>query len=161
MRILVVSDSHRSRSALDSVPSLCREERIDRIFHLGDMADDAEELALTCGVPVSSVPGNCDLFSFGMPQEVWESVAGGEYILTHGHRYGVKGGLSALAAHVRQAGAKGAFFGHTHVPYFGTDGGIVLINPGSLREGSYCVVEADGSGLRPVFGDLRRGPRGD
>ena len=58
MKILVFSDSHRSRSGMYKAIDA---HNPDQILHLGDLVEDAEEVTyLYPTLPVCMVPGNCD-----------------------------------------------------------------------------------------------------
>ena len=150
-RMLIVSDSHHDRDRLERIPAVCRAEKVDRVLHLGDNASDGEELSCTCPVRVIYITGNCDPFAFNVPDEAWETVGADEYLMSHGHAYGVKRGLDALANHVRQLGLKGAFYGHTHQRSAGYVQGVYLLNPGALENGSACVVSVENGVLTPRF----------
>lgn len=58
MKILVFSDSHRSRAGmLDAIDA----HAPDQVIHLGDLQEDAEELTYVYPrLPICMVPGNCD-----------------------------------------------------------------------------------------------------
>lgn len=122
----------------------------DGIVFLGDGIRDAD--ATETDVPMYTVRGNCDLFSGGRPEEAVTALEGHVLLLTHGHRYGVKGGIGALLIRAVEVGADIVMFGHTHVPMervidAGTQIGetvterpIYLFNPGSLEEGSFGTL---------------------
>ena len=64
--------------------------------------------------------------------------------VTHGHLYGVKRDLTALAGAAKDAGARLALFGHTHIQHLEERGGITLLNPGTagrFGHSGYAVVE--------------------
>lgn len=145
VRILVVSDSHGdSRSlmhALDEQPDA------RYVLHLGDGASEMHALAPTCAATVYQVRGNCDL-SAPFPVEQELCIAGVPIFMTHGHRYGVKGGLGALADEARRRGARIALFGHTHLSLTRYEDGLHLINPGSLGySGTYATVDIVGGDI--------------
>jgi putative phosphoesterase len=52
--------------------------------------------------------------------------------MCHGHRYSVYYDRYRLIAAAAAANADVALFGHTHVPFSAQEGGIYLINPGSV-----------------------------
>ena len=58
MRILVLSDTHGDKDAIDRL--LNKEYSFDRVFHLGDNVRDAHYIEDSTGLSVDSVPGNCD-----------------------------------------------------------------------------------------------------
>ena len=42
-----------------------------------------------------------------------------------------------------------ALFGHTHQPFAGYVGRALLINPGALRNGHYCILEVSKRDILP------------
>ena len=42
-----------------------------------------------------------------------------------------------------------ALFGHTHEPFTGYVGGVLLINPGTLLNGRMCEITVDGKKVDP------------
>ena len=139
MKILVLSDSHGQFSAMEDA---VLRERPDYIFHLGDHQRDARKLGKRFpDYPVISVPGNCDL---PLPTEtltVRQELGGVSMLLTHGHAYGVKGGLLRMELAAQEAGVQVAAFGHTHVAYCQETNGLWMLNPGSIGYGgSYGVI---------------------
>ena len=64
--------------------------------------------------------------------------------MTHGHIYGVKRDLTALAGAAKDAGAQLALFGHTHIQHMEERNDITLLNPGTagrFGRSGYAVVE--------------------
>jgi predicted phosphodiesterase len=66
-------------------------------------------------------------------------------LLTHGHAYGVKGGLGTAIAHAARRDADVLIFGHTHIPLelhvspdsdcgFTVNRPLTVFNPGSLGD---------------------------
>ncbi|MDR2073072.1 MAG: metallophosphoesterase family protein [Spirochaetaceae bacterium] len=138
--ILLISDSHGQRRALNAALrwAVGAAPAIDAAVFLGDGADDLAEASSGTGfsAPWYKVRGNGDL-DFSIPDTVTLTVPGGSsgtrrFFLTHGNRYRVDGNFQAITAAARNAGAEAAFFGHTHVPYWGQYRGIRLLNPGSI-----------------------------
>lgn len=132
MNILVFSDSHGAvapmRAAVDAV-------KPDLVLHLGDYDRDRRALAALCpGLDCRGVRGNCD--GPGSPERLLLELGGKKLLLVHGHRQRVKEDLTALYLSAREAGADAALFGHTHIPCRETEGGILLLNPGSIGMGS-------------------------
>ncbi len=94
-----------------------------------------------------AVAGNCDL-ACQEPATLQPSPEGFPLFLTHGHRFGVKQGFGELERAAEQAGAKAAFFGHTHQPMLREGGPVALYNPGSVgQRGTYLTVEIGGGKL--------------
>ncbi len=136
---------------------------LERVFYLGDGLWDLAGLRDRYpGLSVEAVSGNCDRSLFSEPEEPVERVvrAGGfTFFMTHGHKYGVKSSLGALAARAGSLGADVALFGHTHErtdQILETDGGPVrLINPGSVGtwyDASFALLEIVGRQVICGFG---------
>ena len=127
MKILVFSDSHgRLGPMLDAV----EQERPQRVFFLGDHYRDGQALMDAYpDLPMELVRGNCDWDK--APDELIVEARGVKFLLTHGHRYGVKSGTDQLARAAREKGVAVACFGHTHQGLNMPDHGIWLFNPGT------------------------------
>ena len=141
MKLLILSDTHRSLGfAYDAI----EKEHPDAVVHLGDHLTDAEELSFACQEPdFYYVPGNCD-YAPTVPQSLTLELDGVRIFVTHGHLYGVKRDLTALAGEAKDAGARLALFGHTHIQHLEERGGITLLNPGAagrFGRSGYAVVE--------------------
>ena len=147
VRILVVSDSHGDSRAL--MRALDEQPDARYILHLGDGASEMRALTPACNATVYQVRGNCDLSSpFPVEQEI--RIAGVPIFMTHGHRYGVKGGLGTLADEARRRGARIAMFGHTHQSLTRYEDGLYLINPGSLGYSeTYATIDIVDSDIAP------------
>lgn len=150
MKLLVLSDLHgcgrAMMRAVDDHPDAAA------LFFLGDGLRDVEDLQdMRPHLPVYLVRGNCDIGSYA-PTEGLTPMNGQLIFYTHGHLYGVKTGLDALARHARQIGADIALFGHTHKACHLYMGGVHLFNPGALSGTSprYGVVTLQ-QGRPPVF----------
>ena len=109
-RLTVFSDSHGSSGALREAIELHRRDT-DCFIFLGDGCREAVPLLEDCGKAYQVVPGNCDMFVGGMPESLTLDLGAARIFICHGHRYGVKGSLSALAAAARERGADIALFG--------------------------------------------------
>lgn len=151
MEVLIFSDSHGRTDGMRLALSLQR-SRPAAVIHLGDGVRDAEALDLN-GIPLYTVRGNCDFrsefFSGACPEECLTSIGGHLALMTHGARYGVKGGLERLLSYAAQKGADFVLYGHTHRSHLevlpvGTEiGGVQLrrpmyvFNPGSIGRNEY------------------------
>lgn len=155
MKILVFSDSHGDTANMVEV---IEREHPDRVFHLGDHIRDAEELEWAYPeLTIDKVPGNCD-WRTTAPLEKKLTLEGVPLLLCHGHEYGVKSSLGALAWHARDEKVSVALFGHTHEAHSSRRFGIQLCNPGSCGMGAvptYAVLMLkSGSAsfhIKPVF----------
>lgn len=86
MKILIVSDTHRSHRNLKQ--ALVAEAPIDMLIHLGDAEGCEREIAQMAGCPLEIVSGNSDIFSF---LEREKELRLGKYraLITHGDRKSV------------------------------------------------------------------------
>ena len=154
MNVLIFSDSHGGIGNIEEMleRQLCEPSAI--IF-LGDGLRDLERVD-TGAAELYCVRGNCDFYSPLEDEESLISVGGVKIFITHGHRYSVKSGYSALAERALRLGADALLFGHTHMPLsFCISSGervgdtvakkpLHVFNPGSLREGSFGTLEIRG-----------------
>ena len=129
MKLLILSDTHRSLGfAYDAI----EKEHPDAVVHLGDHLTDAEDLSFACQEPdFYYVPGNCD-YAPAVPQSLTLELDGVRIFVT------------ALAGAAKDAGARLALFGHTHIQHLEERGGITLLNPGTagrFGHSGYAVVE--------------------
>lgn len=136
---VVISDSHGKRARIEKLRPLFEEN--DYIVHLGDGSGDMREIFGAYPQKTYICKGNCD-FSYGEEEFVIEA-EGFSVLCCHGHRYGVKSGLSRLAAYAKERGCGIALYGHTHRAAIEERDGVLLVNPGSLgsyTEPSYCYL---------------------
>lgn len=128
-KIIVISDSHGNRSAIDRLYPLFNE--CDYIIHLGDTSSDGQLIRKQFGQKAHLLNGNCDLVKLGLDEEVLD-IEGVKIFACHGDRYGVKYGYDRLAYKAEELGCKIALFGHTHrATEFQIDD-VTLFNPGTL-----------------------------
>lgn len=143
MKILVLSDSHGNCENLERA---YEKEQPDVVLHLGDGEDDfAYLLQQDPFVTACHVRGNCDV---GSQSETEKTVQYGGYrfFMTHGHKYNVKFSLMRLFYAAQEAMADVALFGHTHVPYCSNEGGLWMMNPGTISgrpQATYGLIEID------------------
>ena len=147
-RIGVVSDSHGGRLHLERFVEICRAENFDQVFHLGDVLEDARWLEKNLDIPVTSVAGNCDFYAHH-PREARVTVEGKRLLLIHGDRYRVKLGYDMLSYYAEENAVDAALFGHTHQPFAGYVGRALLVNPGALKNGHYCILEVSAGDIVP------------
>ena len=152
-RVAVVSDSHGGIFHLERFVEFCRAEGIDRVFHLGDIVDDAKWLSRKLDIPLTFVAGNCDYLS-RCAREARETIEGKRFLLVHGDKYGVKYTLDRLSYYAEENMMDVALFGHTHRSHTGYVGKALLINPGALKDGSLCVMEVTPQDIVPRILDV-------
>lgn len=144
-KIVVLSDSHGNRRALEAMNGLIAES--DFVIHLGDTSSDGSFLRSRYPGKVFVLNGNCDLAKSG-EDELTIEIEDVKIFACHGHLYSVKTTLSRLAARAEQLGCTIALYGHTHAAREDTVGGVTLLNPGNLtRYGEqsylYLIVNKD------------------
>jgi hypothetical protein len=142
IKLLIFSDSHGSVAPmLEAV----ERERPDEVVHLGDCLGDGEALAFACpGLPVVQVPGNCDGWT-DRPLTAQLEREGVRLLLGHGHQWRVKATEDLALAQARAVGASVLLYGHTHRAVCRREGGVLLLNPGTVggvaARASYGVLE--------------------
>jgi len=144
LKILVFSDSHRSRSGMYNA---IEKHSPDQIIHLGDLVEDAEDVSFAFPqLPFCIVGGNCDGWC-NYPTTRNITLEGKQVLMSHGHLWGVKSGLEGALAQGHKAGCDVLLFGHTHIPYCKrTEDGMWVLNPGSARS-TYGLVTIDGDAI--------------
>ncbi|GFO56143.1 phosphoesterase [Geomonas sp. Red276] len=151
MKLLVISDSHGNYPQAFKAHELAGP--VDHIIHLGDGSEDAKLLEEVLEVPVLRVAGNCDCDP-QLPRELTLKFGDCQVLVTHGNRQAVKSGLGELIGRGKQVGANLILYGHTHLPAVEAADGMLLINPGSLKEGgsaSYAVITVEGDEVGAVI----------
>ena len=130
MKIIAISDTHGN---IDAAERVIRRVQPDTVIHLGDCVSDAERLmALFPGIPFECVPGNNDYTSH-LPFAKTVPAEGAIIYITHGHKFSVKLGTSALLRAAATVKADIALYGHTHTPSLRQVDGIWLMCPGTAK----------------------------
>ncbi len=140
-KIIVCSDSHGKK---DRINRLAKEYDYNYFFFLGDGMSDIGDWDLLDNV--ECVRGNCDYFSTEQYDRILE-IEDKRVLLTHGNNYGVKGGIGALAKYAKANKIDIALFGHTHRFTKEEVDGVMLFNPGSVKNGSAAILTIDKSGV--------------
>lgn len=131
MRIIVISDTHGNKQAVDSV--FLRNSDADLFIHLGDGERDIDAFLLenpSYTSRVIHVAGNCDFGSLSNDFEIIP-VNGHKIFATHGHRYFVKHGIQAIKETAKRLNCDIVLYGHTHVRDNRLEDGLYIMNPGS------------------------------
>lgn len=160
MKIVVVSDTHGAFFKLKAIVDKHLRDA-DMFIHLGDGSKEFEEIQLC--YPEQSylgIQGNCD-YTLDVPYAQVTELAGKRIFSTHGHLYGVKGGLDRLKETARQHHAHIVLYGHTHQNFTGYEDGLTILNPGSLarpRSGlpSYGIIDLSSSGILTNIVEVKR-----
>lgn len=153
IKCLILSDSHGNSSLVGRLIRMHRD--IDAVIFLGDGLSDVDAYAMTHNrFAWFAVRGNCDFTAtFGgreAPTVDSITLGGRKIVMTHGHLYGAKGGLSGLVSLAEGRGADVVLFGHTHKPTEIYSDGVYYFNPGSL---SYSYGSTPTFGLLTVYED--------
>lgn len=146
MRILVLSDSHGMPSRiLDAVEA---HPEAETLIFLGDGERDFDTVeSYYHSLPnVIKVAGNCD-FSSSLPLLRVVTLGGKKIYCTHGHVEHVKYGTDELLLRARQEGADIVLYGHTHTGVTCYDDGLYIMNPGSIRDGHYGMIDIVPGGI--------------
>lgn len=151
-KILVVSDSHGSEWKLNAAIRAVPDAKI--VFHLGDGEYEARLAAQKYGTKFFHlVQGNCDWGS-ELPTSIIDIVEGKRIYACHGHTLLVKYGMSALVAEAKEQNCSVALYGHTHNPVTDYVDGILLFNPGSIKQGNFGTIDIADNGILPVLRKL-------
>ena len=152
MKILVISDSHGSFNKMREV---FLSDNFGAVIFLGDGIRDADRLYDMSGaVPVCRVSGNCDFYSPDTISEQIIELSGKKILVTHGHKYSVKSGYHTLRYIAKKRGVDIALFGHTHIPFYEKEDGLILANPGALSNGKYAVLTIEQKNISFKHGDI-------
>lgn len=156
MKILIVSDTHRSNNNFLKV--LERVGMPDMLIHCGDVSGSEYFYTAAVSCPVVMVRGNND-FSFELKDEEELDIEGHHILVTHGDIFGVSYSKEKLVRRAAQLKAEVVLFGHTHVPEvtYCKERNIYAVNPGSLtyprqegRKPSYIIMDIS-EGKAPCF----------
>ena len=146
MRMVVLSDSHNARKNLFEIVELHLDDA-DLFIFLGDGERDFDEILLSYpDIRYERVSGNCDWASEYPPTKII-NFNGKKVFFTHGHPYYVKHGYEMIKEHAKNIGADICLFGHTHIQYSEYCDGFSIMNPGSVRNGKYGMIDVLPSGV--------------
>ncbi len=151
--LIIVSDTHGNHKGVEKLLPLIGEN--DYCIHLGDGARDTWEARKNFPDKIYACAGNCDFLS-PLPDEGELEVERVKIMFCHGHKYGVKGGLTELAREAKKRDCDIVLYGHTHKPMITKIDGVTLINPGTMKYdigkgGTYCYLVVDKKEYTPVI----------
>ena len=142
--IIVFSDVHFDSEKLERLLPIMNSA--DYVVFCGDGMNNFERVSGRITVPTVCARGNNDFFSHISENSTF-AIGNTRIFVTHGHRYGVRNSVEFLAEAAANNNCTLAFFGHTHVFFDKTIGGVHVINPGALCNGSYAVVTGGDNGF--------------
>ena len=143
-KYLVLSDSHGKTDALEMIFE--KENDCSGFIYLGDgIRDILFPSPYTFGKPVYSVRSMTDYAGSQRPLELTLSIDGIPVYLCHGDHLGtdVKLGFDSLLMKGIYNKASICFFGHTHRQTILTREGLLLFNPGAVKDGKYGILTTD------------------
>ena len=129
MRILIISDTHKSHRNLEKVLEEVRP--VDMMIHLGDTEGGEDYIKSLVDCPAHIIRGNNDFFS-DLPKEEEFDIGGHHIFITHGHYYYVAMSEERLKEEARERGADIVMYGHTHKPALTQEKDLITLNPGSI-----------------------------
>ena len=148
MRLLVFSDSHGTPYYMRQ--ALLKHPDADKIIFLGDGERDLDTMELEiAGRPVIKVKGNCDWGSDLNAVEILKT-AGYTVYISHGYMEHVKHGIEEFLYTARGYNANLALFGHTHEQFTMYEDGLYVMNPGTISEGYYGIVDLTPKGIMMI-----------
>lgn len=133
-KIIVISDTHGNRQAIDCFDGIFAES--DLIIHLGDTSADGNYIRGKHPDKTEVLNGNCEIFSVGENEKILD-IEGVKIFACHGHLYSVKTTLSKLAKRAKELDCQIALYGHTHDARESEIDGVTLLNPGTLSRYAY------------------------
>jgi putative phosphoesterase len=128
LKALILSDTH---GMVNEVLKLVQKiPELKKGFHCGDFCVSPSTEPFRQMVLVK---GNNDDRA-DIPYDELVHWSGLRFFVTHGHKYGVEHSLLQLKYKAEELRADVVLFGHTHYPLCIMEDGIVLVNPGSLKQ---------------------------
>lgn len=183
-RILIISDSHGHPSIFEKIVrqfgSSC-----DALAFCGDGIGDLAQIlyaASTDGSLKKCLPpviafaqGNGDpstyplspVCSIKVPNTQILTVNNQNIMIVHGHREGIDFGFDMLGLEMQIADCNTAFYGHTHIAYEETVGGVKFVNPGSCarprggQPGGCAIATVEKTFIDIAFLRIDRGDSGE
>jgi len=149
LHIVVLSDVHGMFSYADRI---IEKEKPDCFIFCGDGIADILKLcdkypSLYCHI----VTGNCDrIDNFPLFKEF--DMCGKHFYVTHGHTDCVKSGYMTLISRAVAFDSDIVLYGHTHIQLYDTFSDMHIMNPGSVLEGNYGVIDISDENGEVSFG---------
>lgn len=154
MQLVFVSDTHGDRQILEQI--IQQQPKADGFFYAGDSELPATSAIWTTYKPVA---GNMD-FDPDYPLTLTQPIGQDVLFMTHGHRFNVNFDLTPLLEAAKKAAATLVVFGHTHQLGVEQHAGMVVLNPGSIRQprgafakigGTYAVVTTSAESIDVAY----------
>ena len=133
--ILVISDYHGHEQ---EVISLIKRFNPEKVLCLGDGQSSDDFYVKNA---IISVKGNCDTAE--LPIIEFTEINGKKALLTHGHMYDVIFGINKLYYLAKENQCEYLLYGHTHIQNLEVYDGITFLNPGSLLDDRYALIDEE------------------
>lgn len=147
----IFSDLHDNLNNLDLFLEKARQQKVAALIFLGDLTS-AETLKYLCsqwGEPIYLVSGNADFYRAAAANKYPQITYAADYLdftyenchflLTH-KPTDLKKLLAVNSVY------DFALYGHTHTPWIKNEGGVIIANPGNLKDGfgqaTYALLNA-------------------
>ena len=141
-KLTVISDVHGATEWFQAlVPTI---NASDYFIFCGDGWSALRRISPLINVPMACVRGNTD-FDCPLDDLATINLGGTKALVTHGHRQNAKQGIIGVLEAAKNKNCALAFHGHTHIFYDRIIDGVHIICPGALLNGSYAIVEGDGT----------------
>jgi putative phosphoesterase len=138
-KLLVLSDSHDSPEVIAAIVKM--ELPFDELIYCGDGIADLAAADLPKSFLITAVRGNIDRARGADGDDVIITESSGAQILvTHGDYYNVRESLAQLSGEGKRQNVNLVVFGHSHIPYHDAASVPMILNPGSVRNGSYATI---------------------
>lgn len=128
MKIGVISDTHLmyGEELPEEVYTIFKE--VDMIFHAGDVNFPGVLDELASIAPIYAVMGNTDPVDLDLPRKIEIEIENRKVGLIHGY-----GAIEGLESRIKEEfdEINIIVYGHTHIPTYHQEGGIIFFNPGS------------------------------
>ena len=145
MRILVLSDSHKHVANL--IEAISNEPTAEIVYFLGDGTYEMDEVTeIFNNKTFIVVRGNCDFINT-VPLCDIRSINTCKIYASHGAVENVKLSFVTIKNEAKKNNCNIALFGHTHQKHYSYEDGLHLFNPGSIKEGSYGIIDIVENGI--------------
>lgn len=144
MRILVISDTHIPRSAVDMPAAVYKEiENVDMIVHAGDLVEKDFYEKLKALRETKAVCGNMDSAELCKVLKTKEEFTAGKFKIGLIHGYGAPMNMVDTVKSEFK-GVDAIIFGHSHSPLNIVKDGILFFNPGSPTDKIFAQTNTYG-----------------
>ena len=146
----VVSDSHDNDYMIQVALDVFKRHGVDQVVHCGDVMEP-RLVGYFSNFKTTFVVGNNDdeaalaeeaakIGAVVQRQPVCLDWHGKRLFLVHGH----DGGKTSAENAFRTGDWDLVCYGHTHIPDLRKENGSIMLNPGALENGDFCILTANG-----------------